>query len=199
MSNTPSSLLTDLGAVVARREGTEWCLFVDRDGVVNRRIEHDYVRSWTHFEPLPGVDHALRLLAAWAPHVVVVTNQQGIGKGLMTEQDVEEIHARFSRTPGGSVIEEFLVCPHLESSGCACRKPGTGLAKDWLAHHADCDPSLSMVVGDAETDMEMAVRLAAETGGADAVKIGPATTLTTLRFDSLVDFALAVEQVREDR
>src|SRR4051794_27950844 len=116
-----------------------WCLFLDRDGVINKRIVGDYVRSTRDFEFLGGSLSALNSLARWAPQVAVVTNQQGVGKGLMSHADLEVVHGQMLtriRENGGRV-DAVLVCPHLASDGCACRKPGTGLVSAWLAEHPE--------------------------------------------------------------
>jgi D-glycero-D-manno-heptose 1,7-bisphosphate phosphatase len=70
-----------------------WTLFLDRDGVVNKRLMNDYVKSVGEFELLPDVDEAIRLAGSVFGTIVVVTNQQGIGKGLMTERNLSDIHA----------------------------------------------------------------------------------------------------------
>ena len=61
-----------------------WTLFLDRDGVINRRIVDDYVKSWDQFKFLPGVPDAIKRLAGVFGRIIVVSNQQGIGIGLMT-------------------------------------------------------------------------------------------------------------------
>ena len=127
MSNTLSSRLSSgsrghrisLREIVAERAGREWCLFLDRDGVINRQIVGDYVRNWQEFEWLPQAPLALGKLREWAPHLVVVTNQQGIGKGLMSADDVAAIHQHVQAELASDdlVIDAFQVCPHLESEG----------------------------------------------------------------------------------
>lgn len=100
MSNTRFSRLANRKAdpyaairkMVAERAGHQWCLFLDRDGVINRQVVGDYVRNWRQFEWLPGAARALKKLRAWAPYIVVVTNQQGVGAGLMSAVDVMVIH-----------------------------------------------------------------------------------------------------------
>lgn len=94
MSNTRFSRLANRKAdpyaairkMVAERAGHQWCLFLDRDGVINRQVVGDYVRNWRQFEWLPGAARALKKLRAWAPYIVVVTNQQGVGAGLMSAE-----------------------------------------------------------------------------------------------------------------
>src|SRR4051794_40623259 len=71
-----------------------YAVFLDRDGVINRHMPGDYVRTWADFHFLPGVFEGLAILADRAQYVVVVTNQQAVGKGLMTERALTEIHLR---------------------------------------------------------------------------------------------------------
>lgn len=68
-----------------------WTLFLDRDGVINTRLPADYVKA-EQFELNPGVLEAMEILSGLFSHVFVVTNQQGIGRGLMTNQDLNRVH-----------------------------------------------------------------------------------------------------------
>lgn len=209
MSNTRSSGPSSRDAaryaavrrLVVERTGREWCLFLDRDGVVNRQIVGDYVRRWQDFEWLPGAPLALKWLREWAPHMVVVTNQQGIGKGLMTAHDVAGIHHRLQSelAANGGLIDAFQVCPHLESAGCACRKPRPGLVLDWLAQQPDSEPSLSVMVGDSQSDLELAHSVATACGGCASVHIGGRTNwgaAADASFGSVWDFAVAVRRAQ---
>lgn len=188
--------------LIAERSGREWCLFLDRDGVINRRIAGDYVRDWQQFEWLPGAQAAVRILRQWAPHLVVVTNQQGVGKGLMSLDDVGAIHARMADelAEGGTSVDAFQVCPHLASEGCMCRKPHPGMVVDWLGGHPDNESMLSVVVGDSASDLELARNVAVITGGCVAVHItnGGAQGDADLCFASLLDFAAEVAHAREE-
>lgn len=176
------------------RRGATWTLFLDRDGVINRRIVGDYVRSPDQFEFLPGVSGALSLLADWAPRIVVITNQQGVGRGLMTHAAVDEIHdVMIDRVAaGGGRIDEVLVCPHLVARRCPCRKPAPGLASAWLAAHPDVDPRLSVMIGDAASDIAMGVALARRTGRCDTVRIGSVDPRADYSARSLAAFAASI-------
>lgn len=194
---------TAMADMVAARAGQKWCLFLDRDGVINRQIIGDYVRTWRDFEWLPQAQCALKILAEWAPHLVVVTNQQGIGKGLMSLDDVSAIHQelRSSLAAQGTKIDGFKVCPHLESAHCDCRKPKPGLVMDTLEQYSGIDPSLSIVAGDSPSDLELARNVALRTSGCASVYIGNSSVerIADASFDSLWDFAVAVRNVREER
>ena len=213
MSSTHSSrrnsdlvLKSTVGELVAERSGHRWCLFINRDGVINRRIVDDYVRSWEDFEWLPGAKTALKVLRAWAPYLVVVTNQQGVGKQLMDADDVATIHdhVRGELAGLGVTIDAFQVCPHLAASGCSCRKPKPGLVLDWLDQHPDSDPLLAAMVGDTLSDLELANNVAAVTGGCAGIEIGgsaggSACVSADMSFETLRDFAVAVDRERREQ
>lgn len=187
-----NSRLSDL---VDERAGRSWTLFLDRDGVVNARIMGGYVRAWGEFHFEPGVLEALAVLARWAPRIVLVTNQQGIGKGLMTEADLAELHDRMRHdiAEAGGRLDGIRYCPHLDADGCPCRKPRPGMAQDDLTEHPEMDGALSVMVGDTPGDVEMGRRLAASNGGGATVRIAPeADPAADLTYPSLAAFAAAL-------
>ena len=135
-----------------------WTLFLDRDGVINQKKEADYVRHPDEFIFLPNVQDALALLSGLFSRIIVLTNQQGIGKGLMTENKLDAIHHYMRRQvrEAGGRIDGVYHCPHLESDNCDCRKPKAGL---FLQAHRDfpgIDPSCCVMVGDAPSDIALA-------------------------------------------
>ena len=69
-----------------------WTLFLDRDGVINEKRENDYVKNWDEFRFLEGALEALSLLSSMFTRIIVVTNQRGVGKGMMTVNDLNNIH-----------------------------------------------------------------------------------------------------------
>ena len=195
--NSRSSNYPTIRKLIVERVGHEWSLFLDRDGVMNRQIVGDYVRRQRDFEWLPQAASALKTLGEWAPHLVVVTNQQGIGKGLMSADDVATIHhhLRAELAADGVSIDAFQVCPHLESAGCACRKPRPGLVLDWLGEHPATESTLSIIVGDSQSDLELAHNVAIAVGGCASIHIGGCAqggVTADASFDSLWDFAVAV-------
>ena len=187
---------------VSERADRQWCLFLDRDGVVNRRIAGDYARTWGDFEWLPGALEALVTLREWAPQLVVVTNQQGVGKGLMRAEDVSEIHRRLQAdlSDAGALVDGFQVCPHLEAVGCSCRKPKPNLVLDWLRQHPESEPSLSIMVGDSRSDIELAQNVGVSTGRCVSIHIGSPKlgAAAHASFDSLWEFAVMVADAREE-
>jgi histidinol-phosphate phosphatase family protein len=135
-----------------------WTLFLDRDGVINLKKEADYVRHPDEFIFLPAVKDALAVLSGLFSRIIVLTNQQGIGKRLMTEQKLEMIHHYMRREvrEAGGRIDGVYHCPHLESDGCDCRKPKAGLFQQALRDFPGIDPRCCVMVGDAPSDIALA-------------------------------------------
>jgi D-glycero-D-manno-heptose 1,7-bisphosphate phosphatase len=139
-------------------------VFIDRDGVVNRLRPGDYVKTWTEFEFLPGSLDALRLLTESGYRVIVVTNQRGVSRGLMTEQDLIDIHTRMidSVAAAGASIAAIYSCPHAAGE-CTCRKPQTGLFLQAQRDFPDIVFSRCTMIGDSLTDMEAGSRVGCRT------------------------------------
>lgn len=136
-------------------------IFLDRDGTLNREV--DYLRRVEDLELLPGVAPALRRLAEAGFALVVVTNQSGIGRGLLDEERLAAIHARLTRDLAAEGVEllDVLWCPHLppeEPGGveCSCRKPAPGMLLEAARRHG-LDLHRSWMVGDSLRDAEAGV------------------------------------------
>lgn len=130
-------------------------VFLDRDGVLNRRIVDDYVTCLEEFELLPGVPESLARLTEHGFRLAVVTNQRGIAVGRMSRKAVDEVHAFLKRkvTRAGGLLEEFYVCPHDRDEGCPCRKPKPGLL-DLANELSPVDWSRSFLIGDSDSDIQ---------------------------------------------
>jgi len=137
------------------RIDSTWTLFLDRDGVINRRIMDDYVRTWDQFEFLAGVPEAIKLLAGIFGKIIVVSNQQGIGKGLMTENDVQQIHRRMTDeiVQAGGRIDAVYISPYLHSDGSFMRKPNVGMALRSRRQFREISFNRSIMAGDSLSDM----------------------------------------------
>jgi D-glycero-D-manno-heptose 1,7-bisphosphate phosphatase len=144
----------------ARRVKPPTTVFLDRDGVINRHRQDDYVKSWSEFEFLPLAKDALRLLAEREYRVLVVTNQRGVARGCLTEADLAAIHALMidEASQEGGEIEAVYYCPH-EIGLCGCRKPATGLFLEAQREYPDVEFTRSIVIGDSLSDMEAGTRL----------------------------------------
>lgn len=139
-------------------------IFLDRDGVINRwdhpgkgaASEKWYILSWDQFEFLPGVLDVLAKFRSDFPQydVIVVSNQSGIGKGLVEENVIHEIFNNMChevRQSGGN-IRSYAFCPHAPDAGCYCRKPRPGMLW-WAAYNYGLDLGQSWMIGDQASDM----------------------------------------------
>ncbi len=136
-------------------------LFLDRDGVINRRIPGDYVRNLSQFELLPGAGEAIVRLGNVFGRVIVVTNQQGIGKGLMSVADVAEIHDFLTQKvdEAGGRLDKIYCCPSLASDNDPDRKPGIGMGLRAKRDFPEIDFARSLMIGDSISDMKFAEKL----------------------------------------
>ncbi len=132
-----------------------WTLFLDRDGVINERIPGGYITSPDEFKFLPGVLDSFSIFSATFNRIIIVTNQQGIGKGLMTEEELDIIHSFMIeeiKEAGGS-IDKIYYCQDLSEKENNCRKPSTKMAQMAVNEFPDIDLNKSIMVGDTKTDI----------------------------------------------
>lgn len=140
--------------------------FLDRDGVLNARPpEHDYVRAVEDLVLLPGVGEAVRALAAAGYQLVVVSNQRGVARGLVTWETLDAIERVLLVEIGEPVA--FYYCTHETAEGCDCRKPSPGMLLR-AAAELELDLERSVTIGDAETDVD-----AGRAAGTRTIRIGP--------------------------
>jgi len=131
-------------------------LFLDRDGVINRQIKNGYVTRISEFEFLPGVLDALARLASQFKHIFIVTNQQGIGKGIFSLDDLESIHKQIilQIEQSGGRIDRIYVAPELESKNSINRKPSSGMALQAQREYPEVNFKSSVMIGDSFSDMQ---------------------------------------------
>ncbi len=130
-------------------------LFLDRDGVINYRPPNDYVKKWAEFEFLPGVLKALKILSVRFQKIILITNQQGIGKNLMTHEDLHIIHQKMldEIKANGGRIDCIYYCPDLATKPHTCRKPGIKMAEMAKNDFPEINFNNSLMVGDTASDM----------------------------------------------
>ena len=133
----------------------EWSLFLDRDGVINERIIDGYITRWEEFSFLPGVLKAMKVFNILFGKIVVVSNQQGVGKELLTESDVIKIHEKLEDQvqKNGGRIDSIYFSPHLEKERNFMRKPNVGMALKARYDFPDIRFRHSLMVGDSLSDM----------------------------------------------
>lgn len=163
-------------------------IFLDRDGVINRKLPPDrYVAHVDEFHFLPAAIDALALLSEMGFTLIVVTNQRGIARQLMTEEDLQRVHD-FMRTEvakKGVILDGIYWCPHEEFERCPCRKPEPGMILKG-ARDVGVDLSSSYMVGDSPADVEAGRR-----AGTRTVFIGEDKTVDAdMIFPRLIDFAV---------
>ena len=130
--------------------------FLDRDGVINRKPpEGQYVTRWEELQVLSGVPEAIVLLNRAGYAVIVVSNQRGVAKGLLTQDDLESIHFRMCRelAEEGALITKVYYCPHEKEPPCSCRKPSPGMLLT-AAQSYNLDLASSWMIGDSDNDVE---------------------------------------------
>jgi len=130
-------------------------LFLDRDGVINMKLDSRYVRNFSEFEFMKGAELAIANLSKIFKRILIVTNQQGIAKGIMSTEDLNSLHQNMLqqlKTTGGA-IQKIYYCPHLDAENCKCRKPNTGMIKQAIIDFPDLENEKSYLVGDSDSDI----------------------------------------------
>ena len=131
--------------------------FLDRDGIINERLgPHEYVERWDQFRFVDGALPLLRGLSEHGYALIVVTNQQGIGKGLMSQASLNLVHDEMTRALAkeGISLTQLLHCPHLDQDRCYCRKPRPGLIYRAMNEAPFLiDLPRSIIIGDSHTDV----------------------------------------------
>ena len=166
----------------------DWTLFLDRDGVINVRIIDGYVTKIEEFEFLPNVIESLKIFKEKFKHIIVVTNQQGVGKGIMKFEDVEEVHRYMIQKVADNEgkIDKVYFCPQLKSVPDNYRKPSPKMAYFAQNDFPDIDLSKSIMIGDMYSDVEFGINAGMKTifVGDNELTINPDD-----RFETLYDFA----------
>jgi histidinol-phosphate phosphatase family protein len=131
---------------------------LDRDGVLNERMPRgEYVHNWTEWKWCSGALESLRLLTENGFRLIVISNQAGIARQVMTESDLADIHNHMQSevTAAGGRIDRIYYCPHGWDEGCTCRKPAPGML---YAAQRDFQLDLTrcLFIGDDDRDMEAA-------------------------------------------
>ena len=135
-------------------------ILLDRDGVINKAVRGGYVTSIAMLHLIPGAARAIATLNRHGYQVLVVSNQQCVGKGLLRAEELEKISAALRdmiRRESGGVIADYFYCPHLAAVNCTCRKPRPGLILEAQRRYG-IRLSETYFIGDSYSDIETARR-----------------------------------------
>ena len=137
-------------------------IILDRDGVINYDSDQ-FIKSPDEWKPLPGSMEAIARLVQADYHVVVVTNQSGVGRGLFDMPTLNAIHEKMHKAVAlaGGRIDAIFFCPHAAESDCHCRKPKSGMLEEIAARY-NVDLQGVPAVGDSLRDLESAARVGAQ-------------------------------------
>ena len=132
-------------------------LLLDRDGTINVHRLDDYVKRWEEFEFIPGVLEVMPRLARHFKHIFIVTNQRGVGKGLMTEADLADIHKHMvdEIEKAGGRIDGIYYCTSLTEEDTR-RKPGKSMWEEIMRDYPDVVAERTLMVGDGDVDKDFA-------------------------------------------
>ena len=155
-------------------------VILDRDGVINEKLE-GYVRTPEEWTPIDGSIEAMVELHRNDYQLVVASNQAGIGRGIMTIDDLIAVHAKMQSLLGAHrvQVDGLFFCPHAPTEKCECRKPKPGLLND-IARRYHLSLENTFFIGDSIRDVQAATAAGAKpmmvrTGlGATEAKQAPA-------------------------
>lgn len=150
MADSQDDLMTSTAAGTRPWAGTAAVLF-DRDGTLVRDVP--YNGDPARVVPTPGAPQALDRLRRAGLRLGLITNQSGVGRGLIDQSDVVACNDEVARRLGR--FDTVQTCPHVEEDACRCRKPAPGLVLD-AATALGIDPADCVVVGDIEGDLDAA-------------------------------------------
>lgn len=173
-----------------------WSLFLDRDGVINERLPDDYVKSWDQFHFVEGTLEALKIFSESFGRILVVSNQQGVGKGLMTETELVLIHKEMyaSVNQAGGRIDSVYYSPFLAAENHYSRKPSVGMGLMAKHDFKDIIFRKSIMVGDSFSDILFGKKLGMKTvfiGGPQKARKFP--NLFDFVYPDLITFAKSIE------
>ena len=143
------------GTLIEFEEHLIRAVFLDRDGVINRYLRDDYVKCPEELHLLPGADEAIRFLNSAGIFCIVVSNQQGVGRGIMTAEQLDNVDRALKTKlsdASGAVIDASYYCTALRSDNSDRRKPMPGMLFE-AANDFGFDLGESILIGDSPTDI----------------------------------------------
>jgi histidinol-phosphate phosphatase family protein len=172
-------------------------LFLDRDGVINTEIPNDYVKTWEQFIFEPNIFHALQILQERFERIIVVTNQRGVGAGLMTQEALDTIHDKMiAEFKDHGIIIHKVYAATDEDRGSSKRKPAPYMGYCAKEDFPEIDFHNSLMVGNSPSDMDFGKALQMRTLFIDdKKKFTDVSQVNNADFeaDSLFEFAIKVQ------
>ncbi|HPI53323.1 MAG TPA: HAD-IIIA family hydrolase [Chitinophagaceae bacterium] len=179
---------------------SSWTLFLDRDGVLNIEKDQDYIKQVHEFEFYPETPFYLSALRPLFQRIIVVTNQRGIGRNLMTENDLHDIHSHLNaslQTHGG-LIDAFYYATSIHNSD-PYRKPNTGMGLQAQKDFPEINFSKSIMVGNNISDMEFGHQLGMKTVFVETTKVLESDMeCIDMKFTHFVDFCKYILQKKQN-
>ncbi len=169
-----------------------WTLFLDRDGVINKELRNDYVKTWDEFQFEEGTIAALAILNSLFGNIVIVTNQRGVGAGIMTEESLHELHQQMLDVihENKGRIDKIYFAPE-EDRLHLHRKPNPTMGHHAKYDYPEIDFNKSVMVGNSISDMQFGRALGMVTVYIDEKEKynGTKTVEMDYIFASLAEFA----------
>ena len=175
-----------------------WCIFLDRDGVINSRFSKEVIDSPEKLNFINGAKQSIAYFSDVFNRIIIVTNQQGIGQGIFTDMDLEQIHSKMLaeiKQEGGR-IDKIYFCPAVKEQNSFYRKPLPGMALKAKKDFPEIDFRRSIMVGDSLSDMRFgkSVKMITVFIGTDRKVVSDNHTLIDYTFKSLFDFKVFHEK-----
>jgi histidinol-phosphate phosphatase family protein len=172
-----------------------WTLFLDRDGVINHEKKEDYILNWDEFIFYDGVKEAMKIFNERFGTIVMVTNQRGVGKGLMSIDDLHNIHQNMTKeiVELGGRVDNIYYCTSMDNDS-PNRKPNAGMALQAKEHFPEIDFNKSMMVGNKPSDMQFGRNAGIKTVFVATTnpEVAFPNPLIDFRFNNLIEFANAI-------
>lgn len=172
-----------------------WTLFLDRDGIINEQILDDYVKKWSEFKFKNDVLSSIKILSEIFGRIFIVTNQQGICKGLMSIDDLIILHDKMLNEikKTGGKIDKIYFCPKLEKENSKMRKPNPGMALQAKKDFPEINFEKSIMLGDSMSDMQFGKNAGMKTVLIpDKNKVQSDSELIDFLFMSMTEFVDAI-------
>jgi D-glycero-D-manno-heptose 1,7-bisphosphate phosphatase len=152
-------------------------ILIDRDGVINKKApQGEYITKWEEFRWIPETRTAMKLLAKEGFRFIVISNQAGVARGMVDQNELNCIHKKMKDELLNESIQiiDIYVCPHHWNEGCSCRKPKPGMMLQASREHL-LRLDKTLFIGDDIRDCQTA-----ENAGCESIFVGKATVLATL-------------------